>query len=131
MRPVRKISSDRSRSFRVLDRHECVQTGSNSDRYEILFMKTQNLSRSTIDEAKNKKNIVAGNKNSEYGLKCLQEHGFSFISVSSEHFRNFPLWWRSEFVPISCNQALNRPIKTAIIGVTDIVISCALLYLLL
>ena len=59
----------------------------NSDRYKIFFKKTQNLSRSTIDKAKNKKNI-AGNKNPECGLKRLQEHDFSFIPVSCKHFGN-------------------------------------------
>ena len=57
-----KLSADRSHSFRALNRHKRVQTDSNSDRYEIFFMKTRHLSRSTIDVAKNKENIVAGNK---------------------------------------------------------------------
>ena len=90
MRPVRKIGSERSHSFQVLDRHEWVQTSSNSDGYEIFFMKTRNLSRSTIDKVKYKKNN-AGNKNSEYGLQYLQEHGFSFIPVSCKHFRTSSL----------------------------------------
>ena len=107
MRLVRKISLDRSHSFRVLDRHEWIQTGSNLDRHKIFFMKTRNLSRSTINNTKNHKNIVAGNKNSECRLKCVQEHGFSSIPVSRKHFRIFSIWWWSEFVPVSCNQPLS------------------------
>ena len=51
-------------------------------------MKTRNLSSTTIDEAKNKKN-VAGNKNSERGLKYLQEQGLVSLRSNVNTLRNF------------------------------------------
>ena len=72
----------------MLDQREWVQTGSNSDRYENFFRKTRNLSRSTTDVTKNKKNVF-GKESLEYGQKYLQEHGFSFISVSCKQLENF------------------------------------------